>query len=239
RMTINDYIHFKNFEMEAKKIPIFFSPYMMWPIKRERATGFLFPAFGPNSNKGFYIGNSFFWAMGRSMDSTFFLDHWNLRGWGGGVEYRYAESKESDGTFKYYYADDKEFGPQWSFNTQVNQLLPDDWRLAAIADVFSSFSYEQDATNNLARSAIRSERAQGFLTKNWSYYSLNFLGDYTNNQFALNHEVALYHQPEVEFDARSQKLGPTPLFWNLKTSFDALGKTENFGTLEASESNQW
>lgn len=239
RMTINDYIHFKNFEMEAKKIPIFYSPYMMWPIKRERATGFLFPALGPNSRKGFYIGNSFFWAMGRSMDATFFLDHWAIRGWGGGVEYRYAESKESDGTFKYYYANDSEFGPQWTFNTQVNQLLPSDWRLAAIADIFSSFTYEQDVSNNIARSAIRSERGQGFLTKNWSYYSLNVLGDYSNTQFSLNHEVALYHTPEIEFDARSQKLGPTPLFWSLKTSFDALGKTDSFGTLGVSEKNQW
>ncbi|PWT92647.1 MAG: hypothetical protein C5B54_03215 [Acidobacteria bacterium] len=228
RMTINDYVHFKNFTLEAKKVPIFYSPYMMWPIKRERATGFLFPAIGTNSKKGFYVGNSFFWAINRSSDSTFWLDHWNKRGWGGGAEYEYSLSKESEGEFKSYYADDTEFGKQWSVDSQVNQTLPADFRLASIVDLYSSFQYQQDFTNSFSRSALRSERAQTFLTRNWSYYSFNLLGDYTNTQFSTSHETSLFHDPELEFVSRSQKLGPTPFFWTVKTSFDSLGRGDSF-----------
>ena len=79
-MTFNEYAHFKDFTLKVKQAPIFYSPYMIWPIKRDRSTGFLFPGFGPNDNKGFYFGGSFFWAMTRSMDSTFLIDHW-AHGW--------------------------------------------------------------------------------------------------------------------------------------------------------------
>jgi LPS-assembly protein len=223
-MTINEYIHFKNFTLKAKKIPIFYSPYMLWPIKRDRSTGFLFPSFGPNNRKGFWTGGSFFWAMTRSMDSTYWIDHWTLRGYGGGAEYRYASDEKSDGSAKFYYANDRLFGPQWTLGARVRQNLPADFRLASTIDVFSSFDYVQDVERSIARKALRQERAQGFLTRNWSYYSLNLLGDWSNTQQDARSEIQIFHSPEVEFQSRSQKIGSTPLFWSLDSSFSALGR---------------
>ncbi|HSE39967.1 MAG TPA: putative LPS assembly protein LptD, partial [Acidobacteriota bacterium] len=232
RLTFNEYAHFKNFTLKAKQIPIFYSPYMMWPIKRDRATGFLFPGFGPNDRKGFWVGGSFFWAMTRSMDSTFFVDHWALRGWAGGGEYRYATGEKSGGSARYYYADDQVLGPEWTLNADVKQDLPGDFRVAAVADVFSSFEYIADADNSFSGSARRQQRAQGFLTKNWSYYSLNVLGDFSETQFSRSREVQLFHLPEVELQARSQKLGPTPLFWTFTGSATHLGRGDLVGAGE-------
>jgi LPS-assembly protein len=229
RLTFNEYAHFRNFTLKAKKVPIFYSPYMMWPIKRDRATGFLFPGFGPNDNKGFWVGGSFFWAMGRSMDSTYWLDHWALRGWAGGAEYRYATGEKSGGSARYYYADDQELGPQWTLSGQVKQDLPWDFRFAAVADVFSSFEYIADSDNSFAGSARRQQRAQGFLTRNWSYYSLNVLGDFSETQFQRTREVQLFHLPEVELQARSQEIGPTGLFWTFTGSVSHLGRTDVVG----------
>lgn len=234
-MTINEYIRFRNFTLKAKEIPIFYSPFMMWPIKRDRATGFLFPGFGPNSRKGFWTGGSFFWAMKRSMDSTYWVDHWTLRGWGGGGEYRYATDEKSDGSARVYFANDRVFGPQWTLNARVRQTLPKDFRLASTIDVFSNFEYVQDVENSIARRALRQERAQGFLTRNWSYYSVNFLGDWSNTQQDVRTEVQIFHMPEVEFQSRSQKLGPTPLFWSLASSFSQLGRGHTLRTSKLNE----
>jgi LPS-assembly protein len=236
-MTINEYIRFKNFTLKAKSVPIFYSPFMMWPIKRERATGFLFPSFGPNNKKGFWTGGSFFWAMNRSMDSTYWLDHWQLRGWGGGAEYRYATGEKSDGSARMYYADDTVFGPQWTLSSKVRQNLPKDFRLAATVDVFSSFEYLQDTERSFARRSLRQERAQGFLTRSWSSYSMNLLGDWSNTQQDVRNEVQIFHLPEVQFESRSQKLGPTPLFWSIDTSFSQLGRGNTITTskLEAQQ----
>lgn len=226
RMTINEYIHFRNFQLKAKQVPIFYSPYMMWPIRRERATGFLFPMFGPNSKKGFYTGGSFFWAMTRSMDSTYWLDHWMLRGWGGGVEYRYQATEKSGGSSKFYYADDSVYGPQWSLNTDVNQELPADFRLASVIDLFPNYNFLRDTENSFSRVGTQSRRAQGFLTRNWSYYSLNFLTDWSELQHGNNNNRATsyYHIPQVQFQSRSQKLFGAPVYWGLESSFDELGR---------------
>ena len=238
RLTFNEYAHFKNFTLKAKTVPIFYSPYMIWPIKRDRATGFLFPGFGPNDSKGFWVGGSFFWAMGRSMDSTYWVDHWAIRGWAGGAEYRYATGEKSGGSTRYYYADDQELGPQWTLNADVKHDLPKDFRVAGVADVFSSFEYIQDADNSFAGSARRQQRAQGFLTRNWSYYSMNLLGDFSETQFSRSREVQLFHLPELEFQARSQEIGPTGLFWTFTGSASYLGRSDLLGSGELSSKYQ-
>lgn len=229
RMTFNEYVHFKNFTMKMKDVPIFYSPYMMWPIKRDRASGFLFPSFGPNSRKGFYFGDSFFWAMTRSMDATFTLEHWALRGFGGGAEYRISTGEKSGGSFNYYYMDDKTLGPQYSYNGEINQDLPWDFRLAGVVDGFSSFEYIQDFDNSFSGSARRSQRSQVFLTRNWSYYSFNMLNDWSETQFSRTRFVTLSHLPEFQFQSRSQELVHTPLFWTIDTSFAQLGRADKFG----------
>lgn len=227
-MTINEYIRFNSFLLKAKKIPIFYSPFMMWPIKRDRATGFLFPGFGPNSRKGFYIGDSFFWAMNRSMDSTFTLEHYALRGWGSAAEYRYAESETSEGAFRGYFANDTQFGKQWILSGAVKQDLPFEFRLASILDTFKSFDYIRDSAKNLPKASSQTKTVQAFLTRNWSYYSLNLLGNQSerggNGSDSDNNTSMYYHIPEVELQSRNQQLFSTPLFWTLLTSFDWLGR---------------
>jgi LPS-assembly protein len=223
-MTMDEYIRFNSFLLKAKEIPIFYSPFMMWPIKRDRATGFLFPGFGPNSRKGFYIGNSFFWAMNRSMDSTYWLDHYQLRGWGGGAEYRYAESETSEGTVKGYFANDTELGKQWTLSGAVKQDLPYDFRLTSLLDTFSSFEYIRDSAQSLPRASSQTKTVQAFLTRNWSYYSLNVLGNQSERGANDNDTSFYYHIPEVEFLSRNQQLASTGLFWTLQSSFDLLGR---------------
>jgi LPS-assembly protein len=228
RMTIDKYIHFNNFLLKAKSVPIFYSPYMMWPIKRDRATGFLFPGFGPNSRKGFWVGGSFFWAMADSYDSTYWVDHYANRGWGGGAEFRYAASKEEDGNVKYYFTDDTNLGPEWSLHGAINQKLPADFVAKGIVDYFSSFEYIRDYSNNLSRALSLTRGFQGYLTRNWSYYSLNFLNNLQERDSGNQSTASFFHLPEVEFRSRNQKLGSTPFYITLLSSFDHLGQGRNF-----------
>lgn len=229
RMTFNEYVHFKNFTMKVKDVPLFYSPYMMWPIQRERATGFLFPGFGPNTRKGFYFGDSFFWAMTRSMDTTFTIENWAIQGTGAEVEYRVATGEKSGGSADYYFMNDTTYGHQWKFSGEVNQDLPWDFRLAGVVDAFSSFEWIGQFEDSFAGSARRSERGQIFLTRNWSYYSFNVLNDWSKTQFSRAQFVSLQHLPEIQFQSRTQQLGPTPFFWTLDSSYAALGRGDIFG----------
>jgi LPS-assembly protein len=228
RMTIDKYIHFTNFTLKAKNIPVFYSPYMMWPIARDRATGFLFPSFGPNSRKGFWLGGSFFWAMSNSYDSTYWVDHYSKRGWGSGAEFRYAAAENEDGNIKYYFNDDTQLGHEWTLHGDVNQNLPGDFVAKGIVDYFSSFEYIRDYSNTLSRAVSLTRGFQGFLTKNWSYYSVNFLNNLQERDSGGTSTASFFHLPEVEFRSRNQKIGSTPFYTTLLSSFDHLGQGRNF-----------
>ena len=55
----------------VKGVPILFLPFATHPVQREpRQSGFLIPNFGRSSRKGTILGDSFFWAINRSMDAS-------------------------------------------------------------------------------------------------------------------------------------------------------------------------
>jgi lipopolysaccharide assembly outer membrane protein LptD (OstA) len=60
---------------------------------------------------------------------------------------------------------------------------------------------------------------------------MNLLGDFSETQFSRSREVQLFHLPEFEFQSRSQKIGPTPLFWTFLGSADYLGRSDLFGAV--------
>ena len=71
RVEVDDKVVAKNSVLKVKGIPVFYAPYIYYPIRRDgRSTGFLFPHFGYSSYRGFNVGTGFFWAMGRSLDQT-------------------------------------------------------------------------------------------------------------------------------------------------------------------------
>ena len=61
--------------------PIFYFPYATHPVAREaRHTGFLVPSAGRSSTKGNVVGDSFYWAINRTMDATVGGEYFSKRG---------------------------------------------------------------------------------------------------------------------------------------------------------------
>ncbi|MFC2169223.1 LPS-assembly protein LptD [Acidobacteriota bacterium] len=81
----NDYIKMWNTVLTIKKIPVFYLPYMTYPLDKERATGLLMPQAGYSGKKGFFYSQSLYWAIKRNMDATLNFDYFSARGLGGGV----------------------------------------------------------------------------------------------------------------------------------------------------------
>ena len=103
RVEVDDKVVAKNSVLKVKGIPVFYAPYIYYPIRKDgRSTGFLFPHFGYSSYRGFNVGTGFFWAMGRSLDQTFYADYYSKVGNGLGHELRYAADSPSRGTFRTY-----------------------------------------------------------------------------------------------------------------------------------------
>lgn len=81
------------------KIPVFYAPFAVFPVNRERQSGFLMPTFGSSTLHGPYVEVPFYWAQRQDMDWTFFVNAMEKRGAMLGAEYRIAHGTLGEGVW--------------------------------------------------------------------------------------------------------------------------------------------
>jgi len=243
----NDYAYLHNLRFKIGRVPVFYSPYLVWPVKSDRASGLLFPEFGFSRRGGTIISNAVYWAMRRNMDSTFYLDYLSLAGYGTGLEYRYVPSESGRGYFTGYFIRDqvaKEEGKEgvptdrWVINYGHNQEFVPGWRLVANANFISDFDYYRDFERDLRLSTNPQALSNLFVTRTWGFYTLNLRGErreqlinvpvepLIGDSFSLTEEqtITRWIKPKIELRGRRQRLGSTPLFMTLESSANYFDK---------------
>ncbi|MGH9603903.1 MAG: LPS-assembly protein LptD, partial [Terriglobales bacterium] len=81
-VDVDDRARIYNATFRVKKVPVFYFPFAAHPVGRlKRQSGFLTPTFGTSSRKGIILGESFYWAVNRSLDITLGAEYWSSRGW--------------------------------------------------------------------------------------------------------------------------------------------------------------
>jgi LPS-assembly protein len=70
-ITPNEYVKINSAYFMVRDVPIFYLPYLVFPIKKNRESGFLFPNISLNTGDGVYFQLPFFWALSDQMDLTF------------------------------------------------------------------------------------------------------------------------------------------------------------------------
>jgi len=171
---LDNYAYLHHVSFRAEKLPIFYSPYLVWPIKEDRATGLLFPEFGYSQTRGFVFTNAFYWAMRRNMDATFFLDYYSKAGLGYGLEYRYVPAPGGKGQFTGAYIHDQVVdADRYSLNLVHRQQLPNDFNLLVSLNQLSDFEYNLDFQRDYRTATNPLILSFAYLTRNWSNYSFN------------------------------------------------------------------
>ena len=107
KVTVEGYGHMRNATFRAKKTPVMFTPYLLFPAKQQRQSGLLVPEFGSSSRWGFYVTQPLFWAINDSMDATFYGQYLEKRGFKVGTELRYAITETSKGTWMFDFLNDR------------------------------------------------------------------------------------------------------------------------------------
>ena len=222
----NDYIDMWNPVFYIKKIPIFYLPYMRYPLDEERSTGFLMPQLGFSGSKGFSYSQVFYWAMKRNMDATLNFDYYAARGLGGGFEYRYLFSGGIGGQLNLYYFNFKDDPEEEStadaylFRFKHNQPLPFGFSLVADVDYSSSFDFLREFDNDFKRAVVSNRSSQVYLTRAWSYFNFNarFSRFETYNR-EIDRSVIRHNFPEISFSSSKIKLF-SPLYFSFSSSFN-------------------
>lgn len=162
-INLDDYAVARSVVLRVKGVPLVYLPAIYYPLQEDqRSTGFLMPTYGTSTVRGGSLSNAFYWAMGRSQDSTFYHDWFTRTGSGMGAEYRYVSALQSSGIFRFYRFSQKETLLEGSTKPlpakttyQVNAAVNQDvWRLRTqgtveyFTDVETQQIYHQNATLN-------------------------------------------------------------------------------------------
>ena len=116
KVTIDGYGFITHARFRAKGVPVVYVPFIAFPAKTTRQSGFLFPYASFSKTKdGVDIEVPFFWAINPQMDATFYQRFIEKRGYKQGAEFRYWMGPKSFGTFYGDYLEDrKEVVEDWT-----------------------------------------------------------------------------------------------------------------------------
>ncbi len=161
-VTIEGYGTIYNAAFWTKKLPVLYSPFLVFPVKLKRQSGLLPPEFGMSDRKGFEYLQPLYWAINESSDATFYNRYIEKRGDMTGLEYRYILSETSKGTLFFDYLKDDEIDDgtedateKWGyeggavrdnrnrywFRMKQDQTLPNGALIKVDADVVSDQDY--------------------------------------------------------------------------------------------------
>jgi LPS-assembly protein len=217
-VNLHDYALLQNAVIRVKDVPIFYLPWMYYPIQDDdRATGFLLPTYGRSTYRGQSLSNAFFWAISRNQDATFFHDWFTSRGQGGGTEYRYILSPQSQGNFRFYAlkenasADNPE-RTSYQVATSVTQELPAGLRGRARIDYFSDITAQQLFNNNLYQQTFSTRSYGGGVSGAWKGLSVSGQYQRTESFFNSNDSFVSGQAPGITTSFTGRRLGSLPLY---------------------------
>jgi LPS-assembly protein len=232
----NAHIYLTTFHVYG--IPILFFPYATHPVQRQpRQSGFLMPIFGTSNVKGTILGDSFYWAINRSMDATVGAQIFTQRGWAQRAEFRTAPTRSSYAYAAYFGVEDRG-DPKTKKDYSGEEVRAggaaqfNGFRAVGNIDYLSSFAFRIVWAQIFT--AVYSEVvSQGFLSKNTHGFSYNlWLQRYQNFLgYQANQVVTIQHLPSLEFSTVDREFGNSGLFWNFDSAFDGLHRSQpTFGS---------
>jgi LPS-assembly protein len=217
-------------------VPVLYIPRVLFPIQRERQSGFLIPRFGASNRRGFQTLLPFYWAIDKSQDATLAFDLETSARVGVVGDYRYALSRETHGVISASYFNESFRGtttgapfettiPQnrWSVVGEHDQPVIGSSR--AYADVFlvgddlflreiNTYAFEH--SRDVAIRTIPFTESHAGILQLWNRVALKGEGTYYQNLEGPDSQT-LQRAPEV--DLWGQQRLVNPVLGQLSASF--------------------
>ena len=218
-LTIDDYATGQNAFFYMGDVPVFWFPYLIFPSKTERHSGFLLPTVGNSSKKGAFLEIPYYWAISPSQDLTVTLDSQSKRGVGVALEHGYLGTDKGFGKSQGYLIYDTEknkYRGDLELKQQVNFTENSYWRadvnLALDRDFYKDYGILSGDYNKQYLSAT------AFVSHNRDDLLLTAGANYLDNLDAPNNKDTLQMLPFVTFNGTGRKLPGTPLYYSFATA---------------------
>jgi len=227
-------------------LPVFYLPFVKVSAAREpRQTGFLLPEIGQSSQKGFTLGDGFFWAINPSADLLLGLEDFSLRGLAYSGRFRARPSASSRITASFFAIDDRGAGPNRSFRASGGSFdivgdvddLGHGFRGVVNVDYVNSLAFRTIWASTFNTATFSEAGQAGFLTRNFDAFSLNFYAsrfqDFLSAATTNEKSVVIRQAPEVWFSGVGKQFRDSPIYFSFDALADGVGRSEPDLTLPA------
>jgi len=146
----------RNVRLEFLSVPIFYTPWISFPVGNERKSGFLFPSFGGSSRGGNALSMPWYWNLAPNYDDTITPTYDTSRGFKLDNEFRYLGATSKGSLVTGYLPYDNKTG-QWRgavdllYRNDFTNMLRLDINAGAVREKqwFEDFGQTRDATSTV------------------------------------------------------------------------------------------
>lgn len=181
----------RNGVLYFKDVPILYSPYLTFPLTKERKSGLLLPTYGTSSNSGFEVTVPYYLNLAPNYDATITPRYMSKRGVQLGTEFRYlGENYHGQAFGTYVMRDQQTQTKRWLYSIQHDQTLGNGF--SANMDVrrvsddnyyrdFSTFGLNDAAVTYLPSQAMVSWTDSRYFSASLQVYRYQTLQDSTGS----------------------------------------------------------
>ncbi len=194
KIEMDNYITMTDVTLDVFSIPIFYSPWLKFPIKNKRESGFLTPSSYTSSNAGSATLIPYFIVLGPYADSTLTYEYFSGRGSQFSGEFRFQIDQDSlfkaDGKF----IKDKNYINDYNLNSQKIDSQNANTNSQEDINTFNSYRGINNENRWYIGSAVGIPvTSAGAIKTNFENVSDNlYLSDFSNNNSNINPVAAVY-----------------------------------------------
>lgn len=226
QVDMGRYARARHMKFYLYDVPVFYFPYMLYPVKTERESGFLVPRIGYSEQKGAQLSLVYYQVIERNQDATLYLDYLSAIGLGKGLDYRYLFGENNEGTLHGYHVTGFDEGrDNYALGWRHAGLLPGQVRLGADTLYVSERSFFEDfgeSAEEYNRALIESTV---MAARNWEKLNLGAQFRYVQDLETSNRDT-LQRLPELRLAAVRQRLAESPFYYRLDLEADNYWRRE-------------
>lgn len=196
-----------NATLWLKDVPIFYMPYMSFPIRDERKSGLLYPTMGYSNRDGVDFAQPIYWNIAPNYDMTFTPRYIEERGTMARSEFRYLPIEGNEGSlYGEWLGTDRQLDDsRWLVNVRHQTLSMDDALRFKVdytrvkQDDYNYFNDLSPSVGTLVDNQLQQSMSLGYYQPNW-----NLTGEARDYQILLA-DTVLPHKllPRLNFNAYS------------------------------------
>jgi LPS-assembly protein len=241
KITVNDKVALVNSNFRLLRVPLIWMPYATAPAgEHVRQSGFLLPLIGNSNQKGFVLGDAFYWAPRPWFDTTLGFEYFSRRGTAQRGQVRAQPFENTSIRYDYFGVIDrgipqptgppiKQGGHQQS--VEVKSLWSHGWRFVADVNELSSLTFRLAFSDTFGE-AINSEIPSSvFLTNNFNGFSFNIasISDRSYLELSPPNDVYLRSAPEARFSSVERSFWDSlPVYLSFESFVGSVHREDQF-----------